>query len=71
MQLLKDTFRYSLTLIFLVIFILNANLYGASDKLYNGFYVGSVVKDSVEVLVTQSLIKVSLSDGSVYNFKAN
>ena len=47
MQLLKDTFRYNLTLIFLVIFILNANLYGASDKLYNGFYVGSVVKDSV------------------------
>jgi len=45
--------------------------YGESADLNTGFYYGSLKKDSVEVEAGKSKIKVTFSDGSVFNFKSN
>mgnify|MGYP001304365434 CR=1 FL=1 len=54
----------------LISLLLSTIVYGESADLNTGFYSGSLKKDSVEVEMGKSKIKITFSDGSVFNFKS-
>jgi len=56
------------TTLFFILLLSSIHLQGESFDLENGFYVGTLQKDSVTVSKSEDKLKITFDDGSLFNF---